>query len=476
MVFIDIPIIGARTAVWIAAQTHLYLAAFVLGAPIFIVLCEYLGTRMKDERYDRLAKETMKIVAIAYSLTAISGVLFTFVLMGPYHKITSYLFQTLFPVFGIYGLLILVETILMYIYWYTWESLAHRKGLHLTIGISLNIVGTLVMLLINAVAAFMLTPPESPQMASLWTLVNNPSWMPLNLHRFIANITFGGFMVALFAAFMFLNSRKEKDRLFYDWMGYTGNLIGVGTLMAMPLAGYIYARELFQYDAAISTFMMADKLSSFFVMQGVLVVLLFVGANYYMWLSMQRIEGALRFTKYMKSVFAAVLVSGFIWIIPQNFLPDLLTNPPPGVPIEEVVLPERVIFLGLMMAKALAVTAIIIMTFITYLLYRRARITGVIHWGRINPISQYVLIFISAIAVYLMGLMGAVRELARQDYHIYGLVKDVSPYWYTSPLGYTSIIVALTTLIFFALMAFIFWVGFLLERGRSKQISSGGAT
>jgi hypothetical protein len=26
-----------------AAQLHLYLAAFVLGAPIFIVLCEYLG-------------------------------------------------------------------------------------------------------------------------------------------------------------------------------------------------------------------------------------------------------------------------------------------------------------------------------------------------------------------------------------------------------------------------------------------------
>ncbi|MBI3962242.1 MAG: hypothetical protein HY335_05780, partial [Deinococcus sp.] len=250
-----------------------------------------------------------------------------------------------------------------------------------------------------------------------------------------------------------------------DWMGYVGNLIAVGTLMMLPLAGYVYARELFRYDAAISTFLMADKLSSFFVMQGLLVILLFLGTNFYMWLSMQRIEGGIRFTGHMKGIFAVLFAGGAIWMIPQNFLPDLLTPPPPGVGIEQVVLPERLGFLGLMMAKALAVTAVIIMTFVTYLLYRRARATGAIHWGRIDPLAQYVLIFIPATAVYLMGLMGAIRELARQDYHIYGLVKDVTPYWYTTPLGHTTVMVALATLIFFVLMAFIFWIGFKLGRG-----------
>ncbi|MBI4277137.1 MAG: cytochrome ubiquinol oxidase subunit I, partial [Armatimonadetes bacterium] len=252
---VDIPVVGARSALWLAAQIHLYFAAFVLGAPIFIVVCEYLGIRTGDARYERLAKETMKVVAIAYSLTALTGVLFSFILMGPYQRITNYLFRTFYPVWGLYGLLIVVETVLMYVYWYSWEPLSRRKTLHMAIGVLLNIVGTVVMLLVNAIGAFMLTPPANPDRASLWALVNNASWWPLNLHRFIANITFGGLMVTLFASFMFLTAKREEERAFYDWMGFIGNFIGVATLMLLPLAGYIYAKEIFLYDATIATFM-----------------------------------------------------------------------------------------------------------------------------------------------------------------------------------------------------------------------------
>jgi len=464
---LDIPILGARTALWLVAQLHLFFAAFVLGAPIFIVISEYLGLRTKDERYERLAKETMKVVAIAYSLTAIFGVLFAFVLMGPYQPITNYLFKALYPVWALYGLFILLETVCMYVYWYTWEPLsktAARKWAHIGIGVLLNVLGTIVMLLMNAVGGFMNTPPKEIETASLWAMINNATWWPLNLHRFLGNVTFGGFVVALFAAFMFLTSKKEDDRRFYDWMGYIGNLIGVGTLMTMPLAGYILSKEFFLYDAQLATFMMADKLSGYFVMQGLLVVLLFLGANFYMWLSMKRIEGGLRFEPHMKAIFTVLLAGGIIWVVPQNFFPDLLAKPPAGVSEQALILPERFAFLGLMVAKALAVTAIIIMTFVTYLLYRRARATGQIFWGRIDPLAQYALIFIPAVAVYLMGLMGAIRELTRMDYHIYGLVKDVTPYWYTVTLGHSSIMAAITTVLFFVLLAFIFGVGFVMGK------------
>ncbi len=464
---VDIPGLGARNALWLVAQLHLFFAAFVLGAPIFIVISEYLGLRTQDQRYERLAQETMKVVAIAYSLTAIFGVLFAFVLMGPYQPLTNYLFKTLYPLWTLYGLFILLETVCMYLYWYTWGPLSKtpgRKWAHISLGVLLNILGTIVMLLMNAVGGFMNTPPKEIEAASLWEMVNNAAWWPLNLHRFLGNVTFGGFVVALFAAFMFLTSPKEEDRKFYDWMGYIGNLIGVGTLMTMPLAGYILSKELFLYDAQLATFMMADKLSGYFVVQGLLVVLLFLGANFYMWLSMQRIEGGLRFEPHMKAIFAVLLAGGIIWVVPQNFFPDLLAKPPPGVSEQALILPERFAFLGLMVAKALAVTAIIIMTFVTYLLYRRARATGKILWGRIDPMAQYVLIFIPAVAVYLMGLMGAIRELTRMDYHIYGLIKDVTPYWYTVTLGHSSIMVAITTILFFVLQAFIFWVGFVMGK------------
>lgn len=464
---IDVPPLGARSLIWIVAELHLFLAAFILGAPIFIVVCEYLGVRTRDARYERLAKETMKTVALAYSLTAIAGAAFLLVLAGPYQRFTNQLLVTFGPVFGLYALLILVETLLMYVYWYSWEPLGRRKGWHISIGIALNVVGTVVMLLMNAVGSFMLTPPPDLAQASLWELVNNASWSGLNLHRFIANITFGGFMVALFAAIMFLTARGEEDRAFYDWMGFTGNFIGIASLIALPLAGYILAKELFLYDATIATFMMADKLSSFFVMQGLLVSLLFLGANYYMWLSIQRIVGGARFLPLMRRSFLVMLVATAVWVTPQNFLPDLTAPLPAGVPLASIAIPERAAFLGLMMAKALAVTAIIIFTFLTYMVYRRAIATGRIAWGAIAPRAQYALVFVPAVAVYTMGLMGAIRELARQDWHVYRAVRDTTPYWYTPSLGYTAVMTGLVTLLFFLLMAAVFWIGFKLGAPRS---------
>jgi len=464
---LDFPLIGARTAIWLVAQLHLFFAAFVLGAPIFIVISEWLGLRTGDQRYERLAQETMKVVAIAYSLTAIFGVLFAFVLMGPYQPITNYLFKALYPVWVAYGAFILLETVCMYVYWYTWKPLSRTaagKWAHIGIGVLLNALGTAVMLLMNAVTGFMNTPPKGIESATLWAMIDNATWWPLNLHRFLGNVTFGGFVVALFAAFMFLTSRKDEDRAFYDWMGYIGNLIGVGALITMPLAGYILSREFFVYDAQLATFMMADKLSGYFVMQGLLVVLLFLGANFYMWLSMQRVEGGARFAPHMKAIFGVLLAGGIVWVVPQNFFPDLLAKAPAGVSEQALILPERFTFLGLMVAKALAVTAIIIMTFVTYLLYRRARATGAIRWGRIDPMAQYVLIFIPAVAIYLMGLMGAIRSFTRMDYHIYGAVKDVTPYWYTATLGHSAIMAAVTALLFFMLVAFVFWVGFVVGK------------
>lgn len=466
---VDIPILGSRTAVWIAAQLHLFFAAFVLGAPIFIVVAEILGMRTGDARYERLARETMKVVAMAYSVTALMGGLFAFLLMGPYADFSGYIVGLFFPLISAYAVLIVLETLLMYAYWYSWDALSGRKGLHVALGILLNLVGTLVMVLMNAVAAYMLTPPEAAEQASLWQMVNNPSWTGLNLHRFIGNLTFGGFMVALFAATMFLTSQQEGERAFYDWMGFTGNFIGVGTLLVLPVAGYIYAKELFLYDASISTLLMADKLAWFFELQGVLVSLLFLGANYYMWLSIRRISGGERFARPMRLSFAGMLAGTAIWITPQVFLPDLTSQPGAGLSITELALPERLAFLGLMMAKALAVTAIILLTFLTFLFYRRALRTGRITWGQIDPRAQYALIFLPAVAVYTMGLMGAIRELARQDFHVYQLVRDLTPYWYIPSLGYVSLITGVVTLLFFLLMGFLFWLGFMVAGAKERQ-------
>ena len=115
--------------------------------------------------------------------------------------------------------------------------------------------------------------------------------MPLNLHRLVGNVTFGGFVAGLIAAYMYMGAKKEEERAYYDWMGFVGNLIGVGALLFLPFMGYLFAYELCDYDASICPYMMADQLSMFFEMQGAMIGLIFLASNYYIWLSMKRIEG-----------------------------------------------------------------------------------------------------------------------------------------------------------------------------------------
>jgi hypothetical protein len=58
----------------------------------------------------------------------------------------------------------------------------------------------------------------------------------------------------------------------------------------LPLMGYVYASEFYEYDPSIGPYMMSDQLSMFFVMQGGMVGLIFLFSAYYIWLSMKRIE------------------------------------------------------------------------------------------------------------------------------------------------------------------------------------------
>src|SRR2546430_17206825 len=82
----EFPLIGARAAVWIAAEVHLMFAAFVLGVPMFAVVAEAIGIFGKDPRYDRLAKEFTRLLLEAYSATAFWGAVLVLLLATLYPK------------------------------------------------------------------------------------------------------------------------------------------------------------------------------------------------------------------------------------------------------------------------------------------------------------------------------------------------------------------------------------------------------
>src|SRR5437016_14325910 len=110
----EFPYAGNRAAVWVVAQLHILFAAFILGAPIFVVVSEILGWRSLDARYERLAKEVTKVTVILYSMTALTGGLFIFVLLATYPQLTAWLINHFFAVFAVmYPLLFIFETIVL---------------------------------------------------------------------------------------------------------------------------------------------------------------------------------------------------------------------------------------------------------------------------------------------------------------------------------------------------------------------------
>jgi cytochrome bd ubiquinol oxidase subunit I len=119
------------------------------------------------------------------------------------------------------------------------------------------------------------------------------------------------------------------------------------------------------------------------------------------------------------------------------------------------------------------VTAVLIamlaVTAIDIFLFRRAKSLGEVAWGTMPARSQYALITLAVTTVFLMGLMGYLRSGLRESWHIYGILRDSSLGAYTPKLGVACSIIGIITLIFFALVVFVFWLG-----ERTKKPETGG--
>jgi hypothetical protein len=514
---VEFPYTGNRTAVWIVAQLHTLFGAFVLGAPIFMVISEWLGYRKQDLRYDRMAKEVTKVTVMLFSMTAVTGGLFIFVLLATYPQFTTWFINQFYLVFAvIYPSLFISGTVVLYAYFYTWDIWkGEKKGRHIALGVFLNLICMITMFVINGPTSFMNTPVRADGVpvqdvlaaASLWDKIANQSWIPLNLHRIDGNVAFGGFVTGMIAAYMYMGAKTQDERAYYDWMGFVGSLIAVGATLFQPFTGLLLAYEMCDYDFSFCPYMMADQLSMFFEMQGAMIGLLFLAMNYYGWLSLKRIQGAekVRMTILAPIVmvvlpFAMIVVMNIYWIPdPKSlaFLLPLVLSPflfgrfiPMTVSARTVIkigflmiivcdaiwltprgfaatganmaagleLPSDWDILASMPAKISAMFTLVFATVVNYIVYNRAIKQGTILWGKIDFASQFVLIFLAFISIWTMGLMGAVRSLAKKYYHTYGLMPDFTTESFTPTLSYSAWWITGITVIFFTVVSLTVFV------------------
>jgi cytochrome d ubiquinol oxidase subunit I len=396
------PVVGSRVAIWSVAQLHLLFAAFVLAVPIFAFIVEAIGYKTGDRRYDRLAYDFTKLLSVSFSLTATFGAFLTFMLVILYPKFTNYLMSVFSPTFLPYVLLFFAEAFFLYTYYYGWGKF--HPLVHLALGLGLNVVGTAIMLIANAWLTFMMSPrgvSDTGALISVSDAIYNFTWMPINVHRFIANIAFGGSVAAAYAAFKFLQAETDEERAHYDWMGYIGNFVAISAFLPLPFAGYWLAKEIYAYSQTLGLTMMGGAFSWLFIIQAVLIGNLFLAANYYLWLGMGRVEGAQPFQRFVKYLLAAIVLCFMIWATPRSIIATVSEVRAMGGSAHPVLG-----FLGVMSAKNTAVNILILTTFMSFLLYRRTGKVASVAWAKTGHAVQLSIFAAAAIFVIFLGVYG----------------------------------------------------------------------
>lgn len=396
--------LDSRLTIWLIAEVHLMFGAFVLGVPLFAVAIEIIGWRTKDQRYDRLAYEFTQLLGGAFSFTALLGGLLTFTLIGLYPRFMEFLAGIFHDTMYIYAGLFFLESITFYIYYYFWNKMADRKGLHIFLGVLLNVWGTVILMVANAWAAYMMSPvginKETGQfVGTVWQAVHNPLWYPVIIHRFLGNVAFGGLICGAYAAIRYLGAHTPGERAHYDWMGYVGNFSAMCGLIPLPFAGYYLGREVYSNSAVMGNNMMGGAFSWTFIIQAILIGGLFIGSNYYLWIGLHRIPGSERYTRYIKIIEVLLLLCFAIWLTPHNL---------PLSAEEQIAVGGQyhptLKYLGLMSAKNAVINLIILLTFVSFLLYRRANLGEGTPFSLQPARSRWVLFGIAGLVSLILGL------------------------------------------------------------------------
>src|SRR2546428_5849775 len=401
----------SRVILWVALQQHLYYGSFVLAVPIFCMIVEYLGVITKDKalsrKYDQLAYDFVKISLTAYSLTALLGGIVIFTFLTLYPTFFGYLSSIFRPVMATYALLFIAESGTLYIYYYAWDMMREGflKWIHVSMSVILNVIGTVLMMLANSWIAFMQSPAgvdaDGRYLGNVWHVIHTTLWNPINVHRLLGNMAFGGGVVAAYAAYRFLASKTDEERAHYDWMGYIAMAIGVAFLIPLPFAGYWIMREVYAYRQQMGITLMGGLLAWLFIIQATMIGILFLSSNYYLWQAMGRMRGAEKYQRYIKYM-VFVLVCGFlIFITPHTIVMTPAELKAMGGQ-QHPVLGNY----GVMSAKNGGINVIITTTVLSFIWYQRGNKVPMVSWAKFGNIFMGCFFALAYVNIIWLAIYG----------------------------------------------------------------------
>ncbi|HEX2097655.1 MAG TPA: cytochrome ubiquinol oxidase subunit I [Rubrobacteraceae bacterium] len=405
---LDVPIIGKNVVIAVLVQTHILFATFIIGAVLIAATSEYLGMVTKQPRYERFARSLARFVVLLFASGAALAITFVLALVTLFPIFFSYLQNIFFWVFLVEAFMFLGEIIIVYAWYNVWDRLAYRKALHVTFGMIAGFFGLMAMTMIDAVASYMLTPAEAPVTDAARAFLNQ-TMVPLNMHRFVGNFSYVGFLVAGWAAWRYLRSAREEDREYYDWMGHWGLIWGFGFLILQPVIGYGYLKAIRESSPeAFETIMLGDKAWVFNLLVFWIAVLSIASTAYFVHKLRFAVKPMPLLHKLSVSALGFMALFTMLNLIPAdaNLVPQLglVFGDADGtkIPLGEMYPWKYIGLIGLMLVG-----------FFVIALYLRATATG-FYWGRASRWSQYALMACAVCVVLTMITMGYTRETARR--------------------------------------------------------------
>ena len=402
------PVIGNKLVIVLLVMPHILIATFVIGITLIAPVAEYMGLVTKQAKYERFARGAAKFTVLIFASGSALAISFVLALITLYPVLWSYLQNIFFWVLLVEAFMFVGEIIIVYAWYNAWDRMAYRKSLHVIFGFIAGLFGVVQMTFINVVGAYMLSPSEAPPTDVGWTYLN-PTFLPLNMHRFVGNLSFVGFLIAGWAAYRYLGAKREEDREYYDWMGHWGLIWGFGFLILQPVIGYGYLKEIREHNTAAFDYIMAGDKSWLFNLLMIELAIMGVASVAY---CLHKLKFAVKPMKTQRNILIGAL--GFMGIFSLlNLVPsDGNLVPQIGLVIfggEDTKIP-----LGSMYPwKYIGLIGMMLTGLVVLALYLKAAAGG-FHWGRGSRWSQYALITTAVTVVFTMMTMGYTRETARR--------------------------------------------------------------
>jgi cytochrome bd-type quinol oxidase subunit 1 len=245
---------GTRGFTGFTMLVHMFFAELFVGFAIAAPVLQAWGARTGSPRMDRLAHSMVRFNVLTFSTGATFAVLFLVLLVGFYPQITGALFTHFFYLIVIAMASMLLALWGMYSYYYKWDRYSVlSKRRHALLGFSMGAFIWIWMVIMTGIDTYMTdgggpgaAPINEGNISSFGTALSgifNPMFVEMILHRTFANLSWPAFALAAWAAFMYIRSKTEEDKAFYDWSTSVGLTWGTGFLLIQPISGFfiVYA-------------------------------------------------------------------------------------------------------------------------------------------------------------------------------------------------------------------------------------------